>query len=109
MPRVPCSLPRRKRSENPCRTCQRLPDAPGERDSDKQPEKHRPCIQPALADTERAVLDPGLSLGARGLQPGYISLAHMPFRINRFDQVGADQASDQHRTKNVHGAIVELV
>src|ERR1700679_608314 len=64
------SAAERRRSEYLVGTFQRLQNAPGQPESDEGPEQRRTDIQPSLADAERAMLDRGLALRARRLQPG---------------------------------------
>src|SRR5262249_281228 len=82
------------RSEDLGCTRQRLPHPPGERYADESPEQRSLRIETALADTERAILGCSLLLGARGLQFRNLLATHVPFRIDRLDQVVADEARD---------------
>src|SRR5690348_9901366 len=81
-------------------------DAPSERDADEGPEQRGPGVETALADTERAMLDRGIALEMGRLELGDLSLAHVPLRGDRLDQIVADNSRDQHRAQNVHGAVV---
>src|SRR5262249_42951886 len=92
---------RSSRSEDFSSAFQRLPDAPGERDADEEPEQRGLPVEPALADAERALRAP--LAGGRGLQLGDLVGAHVPLGIDRLDQVVADQAGDQHGAQDVHG------
>src|ERR1700759_1454207 len=96
-------------SEDLDRAFQRLPDTPSDGYADEEPEQRGSDVQPALADAERAILYSGRTLRAGRLQLRYLGFAHVPLRIDRLDQVVADQTSDQHRAKDVHGGVVELV
>src|SRR5581483_4231591 len=79
------------RSEDLGGAFQRFVHAPAKRNADEGPEQGCPHIEPALADAERAMLNRGLLAGACRLEFGDFSLAHVPLRIDRLDQIVADQ------------------
>src|SRR3954471_16102324 len=98
-----------RRSDDPDRAFQGLPHTPGERYADKGPEQHRSGVKPAFANAERALVHPSLALGTRGLQLSDLFRAHVPFGVDRLDEIVADQASDQHGAQDIHGGVVEVV